>query len=142
MLLSTLEQTQQLATALAKAVPEGSIVLLTGPMGVGKTTLVRYWAQALGYTGEVTSPTYTLIHEYPTPQGLLVHIDAYRMANQEELFGLGLEDYLPEAKVVLIEWGQAALFAPCYELQLTPQENGRSWQWLVHGSLALPSIKL
>ncbi len=123
--LESLEDTRAFAQQLAQTLPNGSLVLLIGPMGAGKTTLVKFIAEALGFKGEVTSPTYTLIHEYPTPQGLIVHIDAYRMADQEELYHLGLEDYLPEARLVLIEWGQPTIFPDAVQVHLTPAEDGR-----------------
>lgn len=123
--MESLEDTRAFAQQLAQTLPNGSLVLLIGPMGAGKTTLVKFIAEALGFKGEVTSPTYTLIHEYPTPQGLIIHIDAYRMADQEELYHLGLEDYLPEARLVLIEWGQPAIFPDAVQVHLTPIEDGR-----------------
>jgi len=137
--LETLEDTRTLAQRLAQQLPEGALVLLSGPLGAGKTTLVKYIAQALGFTGEVTSPTYTLIHEYPTPKGLVVHIDAYRMADQEELYSLGLEDYLPEARLVLIEWGRPEVFPDSLEVRLTPGEYGRVVEIISHGRVTLTS---
>lgn len=137
-MLANLEATRRLAHKLAQALPSGSLLLLTGPMGVGKTTLVKFIAEALGFTGEVTSPTYTLIHEYPSPQGLILHIDAYRLANQEELFGLGLEDYLSEARLVLIEWGNPELFPNSLEVRLAPQGEARTVELIAHGNALLP----
>jgi len=136
-LLERLEETRSLAQRLVQALPEGTLVLLTGPMGVGKTTLVQFIAQALGFQGEVTSPTYTLIHEYPTPEGLVVHIDAYRMADQEELYHLGLEDYLPEARLVLIEWGKPEVFGDSLEVRLSWEGDHRRAELILHGNLNL-----
>ncbi|MER3481583.1 MAG: tRNA (adenosine(37)-N6)-threonylcarbamoyltransferase complex ATPase subunit type 1 TsaE [Meiothermus sp.] len=139
--LPTLEDTRALARRLANALPQGSLVLLTGPMGAGKTTLVQFIAEALGFGGEVTSPTYTLIHEYPTPQGPIVHIDAYRLADQEELYRLGLEDYLPEARLVLIEWGDPKVFPDSLEVHLAPQGDSRTVELLPHGDApAIPDL--
>ena len=132
--LNSLEATQAFAARLAGALPEGALVLLTGPMGAGKTTLVKFLAGALGFSGEVTSPTYTLIHEYPTDHGLIVHIDAYRMANQEELYSLGLEDYLPEARMVLIEWGKPELFPDSLETRISPQNEPRQVELIPQGN--------
>lgn len=141
-MLANLEATRHFAQKLAQALPEGSLLLLTGPMGAGKTTLVKFIAEALGFKGEVTSPTYTLIHEYPTERGLIVHIDAYRMADQEELYSLGLEDYLPEARLVLIEWGKPEVFPDSLEVRLSHQGEARTVELLAHGStppIPLPS---
>ncbi|WP_027882471.1 tRNA (adenosine(37)-N6)-threonylcarbamoyltransferase complex ATPase subunit type 1 TsaE [Meiothermus rufus] len=142
MYLQSLEDTQALAQRLAQSLPEGALVLLTGPLGAGKTTLVRFIAQALGFSGEVTSPTYTLIHEYPTPAGLLVHIDAYRMADQAELYHLGLEDYLPEARLVLIEWGRPEVFPDSLEIRLLPSEQGRKVELVAHGGVSLEGLDI
>lgn len=133
--MESLEDTRVFAQQLAQTLPKGSLVLLIGPMGAGKTTLVKLIAEALGFKGEVTSPTYTLIHEYPTPQGLIVHIDAYRMADQEELYHLGLEDYLPEARLVFIEWGQPEIFPDSWEIHLEPTEQGHVVEIIPHGSI-------
>jgi tRNA threonylcarbamoyladenosine biosynthesis protein TsaE len=132
MILSDLEATRLFAKELVATLPEGALVLLTGPMGAGKTTLVKFLVEAMGFNGEVTSPTYTLIHEYPTPKGLIVHIDAYRMADQEELFNLGLEDYLPEARAVLIEWGDPKVFTGSLEVRLTPKDDLREVELVQH----------
>jgi tRNA threonylcarbamoyladenosine biosynthesis protein TsaE len=139
-LLKHLEDTRSFAQQLVQRLPEGALVLLTGPMGAGKTTLVKFIAQALGFKGEVTSPTYTLIHEYPTAEGLLVHIDAYRMADQEELYHLGLEDYLPEARLILIEWGKPEVFPDSLEIRLTPTPQGRQLELIPHGNTAAPPL--
>jgi tRNA threonylcarbamoyladenosine biosynthesis protein TsaE len=88
---------------------QGTLVILSGPLGVGKTTLTQTLAKILGSDAIVTSPTYTLIHEYPTPVGLLIHIDAYRLKSAEQLFELGLEDYLERARLVVVEWGEGLL---------------------------------
>lgn len=131
--LESLEDTRALAQKLALSLPAGTLVLLSGPMGAGKTTLVKFIVGALGFNGEVTSPTYTLIHEYPTPAGLVVHIDAYRIAEQEELYRLGLEDYLLEARLVLIEWGKPEVFPDSLEIRLEPTAQGRSVELIPHG---------
>jgi len=137
--LRSLDDTKALAHQLANSLPEGALVLLTGPMGAGKTTLVKFLSEAMGFTGEVTSPTYTLIHEYPTEQGLIVHIDAYRMADQEELYSLGLEDYLPEARLVLIEWGKPEVFSDALEVRITPTNDKREVEIIPHGTAVSPS---
>ncbi len=105
--LDNLQDYKTLANAILAH--QGNLVLLTGPLGVGKTMLTQYLAKALGSQANVTSPTYTLIHEYPTAKGILVHIDAYRLPSTEALFELGLEDYLERAILVIVEWGEGLL---------------------------------
>ena len=105
MVLRTLEDTEHLAARLADRLTTGSLLLLAGPLGAGKTTLVQAIARAAGSDAAVTSPTYTLIHEVPTPRGVLTHIDAYRLPDPAALFDLGLEDYLDRSWLVAVEWG-------------------------------------
>lgn len=105
MILRTLDDTDALARRLVETLPEGSLLLLEGPLGAGKTTLVQALARAAGSDAAVTSPTYTLIHEVPTPRGLLTHIDAYRLPDAAALFDLGLDDYLDRSWLVAVEWG-------------------------------------
>ena len=108
--LDSLTDTQELAQKLVQRAPLGALLLLSGPLGAGKTALVQALGRALGSDAQISSPTYTLIHEYPTPEGVLVHIDAYRLENAETLFELGLDDYLARARLVAVEWGEG-LFA-------------------------------
>jgi tRNA threonylcarbamoyladenosine biosynthesis protein TsaE len=109
--LASLDDTQTFADALVSELPPGSLLLLAGPLGAGKTTLVQALGHALGSPAQISSPTYTLIHEYPTPSGVLVHIDAYRLGNAAALFELGFDDYLERARLVVVEWGEALLEA-------------------------------
>ncbi len=108
-LLGSLADTQNLAQSLVQRAPPGALLLLVGPLGSGKTALVQALGRALGSGAQVSSPTYTLIHEYPTPEGVLVHIDAYRLGDAETLFELGLEDYLERARLTAVEWGEGLL---------------------------------
>jgi tRNA threonylcarbamoyladenosine biosynthesis protein TsaE len=107
--------------------PQGSLIVLTGPLGAGKTTLVQALAKALGSNAQVSSPTYTLIHEYPTPEGTLVHIDAYRLPSTDALLDLGLEDYLERSKLVLVEWGEGLLtnFPDAWQVTLSFDGSNR-----------------
>lgn len=121
--LATLGDYRPLAMAILQN-PQ-VLVVLSGPLGVGKTTLTQTLAQLMGSQAIVSSPTYTLIHEYPTPQGLLVHMDAYRLPSVEALFDLGLEDYLERARLVVVEWGEGlkAFFPDVLEVKLDFQET-------------------
>ena len=107
--LHSLDDTRALARKVLQMAPAGTLLLLVGPLGAGKTTFTQFLGQALLSDAQTSSPTYTLIHEYPTPEGALVHVDAYRLPSAEALFGLGLEDYLDRARLVVVEWGEALL---------------------------------
>ncbi|WP_337845641.1 tRNA (adenosine(37)-N6)-threonylcarbamoyltransferase complex ATPase subunit type 1 TsaE [Thermus sp.] len=129
--LQGLEDTQALAQALLPLLPFGAVVALKGPLGAGKTTLVRFLAEALGFRGRVTSPTYTLIHHYPTPEGEVVHADLYRLREPKTLFPL-LEAAREGARLVLVEWGKPEMGAD-FLLTLTPLgETRRAELWEVN----------
>jgi tRNA threonylcarbamoyladenosine biosynthesis protein TsaE len=98
-----------LADAAVEALPPGSLLVLSGPLGAGKTTFVRHLARALGSPAEVTSPTYALVHEYPTPAGTLVHVDAYRLPDAASLWALGLDELRDRARLTVVEWGESLL---------------------------------
>jgi tRNA threonylcarbamoyladenosine biosynthesis protein TsaE len=102
--------TLALAGRMAACLPaaESFVVYLQGNLGTGKTTLTRGVLRALGEQGAVRSPTYGLIAEYDTPQGRVLHLDLYRLRLPEELAALGLEDYLTENRLWLIEWPEQA----------------------------------
>lgn len=103
----TAEQMTALGERLADRLRAGDLVLLTGDLGAGKTTLARGIGAGLGVRGAVTSPTFVIAREHPPlrPDGLpLVHVDAYRLGSFEELEDLDLDASLDEA-VLLVEWG-------------------------------------
>lgn len=104
--LRSLEDTRALARRLIRETEPGALLLLAGPMGAGKTTLMKMLAEELGSDAKVSSPTYTLIHEYPSPAGKLVHVDAYRLPDPAGLQQLGLEEYLDHSRLVAVEWGE------------------------------------
>lgn len=97
--------TRAFALHLARDLPPGALLLIDGPLGAGKTTLVAALVAALGGPERTSSPTYTLVHEYPTADGPIVHIDAYRLGDPEALEAIGLDDYLERARLVAVEWG-------------------------------------
>lgn len=102
---------------VALSLSPGTVVGLEGPLGAGKTTLVKGIARALGVVEEVTSPTFTLISEYPAVLGgrpvPLYHIDLYRIAHTGELEDLGLDEILAGPGLAVIEWSEkAAAFLP------------------------------
>ncbi|RPJ07725.1 MAG: tRNA (adenosine(37)-N6)-threonylcarbamoyltransferase complex ATPase subunit type 1 TsaE [Spirochaetaceae bacterium] len=105
---STHEETLELGTKIGKSLQPGSSVTLTGRLGAGKTTLVKGIALALGIDEPVTSPTYTIISEY---SGLLplYHVDLYRVKDPDELYDIGLAEYLAGTGVTVIEWPEMAM---------------------------------
>jgi len=115
--------TKRLAGWLAPRLPAGAVLLLQGPMGAGKTTFVCHLARALGFSGRVTSPTYTLMHTYPTPAGPLLHVDVYRLPEAEALHELGYEDAAAAARLTVIEWGEPEVFEGFALLRLEPGER-------------------
>ena len=96
-----------LGERLAASLPRRGVVLLSGGLGAGKTTLAKGIAAGLGAAkaDEVSSPTFTLIHEYGEPVSLY-HIDLYRIEEPRELATLELEDLMDRDALVLIEWGE------------------------------------
>jgi tRNA threonylcarbamoyladenosine biosynthesis protein TsaE len=101
------EETIALGRTLAAMLAPPKIVLLRGDLGAGKTTLVKGIAEAFRAASEedVTSPTFTLIHEYRGPEANLYHIDLYRVDTPRQLETLGLDDLIAENSILLIEWG-------------------------------------
>lgn len=100
---TTFEQTVELGLRLGKLLRGGDVICLEGNLGTGKTAFTSGIAQALGVDGYITSPTFTIVNEYNsrTP---LYHFDVYRIANSEEMFEIGFEEYLDSKGVVVIEW--------------------------------------
>ncbi|AKG16964.1 tRNA (adenosine(37)-N6)-threonylcarbamoyltransferase complex ATPase subunit type 1 TsaE [Moraxella bovoculi] len=100
--------TQRLANALAKTNPAGSL-WLSGDLGVGKTTFTRYLLRALGHTGAVKSPTYTLVEPYNIKGKPVYHADLYRLNDPEELDFIGFFEYFDETdSLIIIEWASRA----------------------------------
>jgi len=105
--LKTLNDTAKFAQELADSLKGGEVLALKGLLGAGKTTLTQNLAKALGVKAQVTSPTFVLLKVYKTKHPTvkrLVHIDAYRLRDGEDLAAVGWDDYLDAETVIVIEW--------------------------------------
>ncbi len=126
--LADTEATEAIGARLLKQLPEKCVIFLHGDLGAGKTTLVRGFLRALGYTGAVKSPTYTLVEQYDVSGKQVCHFDLYRLNSPEEMDYLGFADYLEQADVCWIEWPEKAygyLSLPTIEIFLDYQATGR-----------------
>ncbi len=81
-----------------------NIFLLKGNLGAGKTTFTQFLLKKLGSNDEVSSPTYAIVNEYHSPKGKIFHFDLYRMKNIDEVYDIGMEEYLDNAFLCIIEW--------------------------------------
>ena len=98
-------ETKNIAAEFARKLIPGSIVALEGDLGAGKTVFVKGVADTLGYSGDVTSPTFTLINIYETrTQTDIYHMDFYRLNNLREILDIGVEEYFYGDNICLVEW--------------------------------------
>ncbi|MFZ5985731.1 MAG: tRNA (adenosine(37)-N6)-threonylcarbamoyltransferase complex ATPase subunit type 1 TsaE [Bacillota bacterium] len=100
---SSKDETIEVGRALGGLLERGDLVCITGDLGTGKTVLTNGIAQSLGIEDYITSPTFTLVNEYNT-EIPLYHFDVYRIADPEEMYEIGFEEYLYGDGVVVIEW--------------------------------------
>jgi tRNA threonylcarbamoyladenosine biosynthesis protein TsaE len=102
------EETTEIGRRLAAELAPPKLVVLTGELGAGKTTLIKGIAEGFqaARQEDVTSPTFTLVHEYRGPASDVYHVDLYRVDTQRELETLGLDDLIDDRSVLLIEWGE------------------------------------
>lgn len=123
------QETEQLGEQLAKKLTPGTVIAYEGDLGAGKTAFTRGLARGLGITERVTSPTYTIVNEYPGKIPLF-HFDMYRLSSSEELFDIGWEDYLERGGILAVEWSERVADAMENPLRISirrnpEEENGR-----------------
>lgn len=102
---NSVNETESVGEAFAKGLEAGAVVAMYGDMGAGKTAFVRGIARGLGSEARVTSPTFTIVNEYPGRLPLF-HFDMYRLSSSDELFDIGWEDYLSRDGVCVVEWSE------------------------------------
>jgi tRNA threonylcarbamoyladenosine biosynthesis protein TsaE len=123
------EETIAFGRTLTRLLAPPKLVLLRGDLGAGKTTLIKGIASAFQAASEenVTSPTFTLVHEYRGPLASLYHIDLYRVDTPRQLETLGIEDLIAEDSVLLIEWGEKfARFVRDRDVEITLERIGEN----------------
>jgi tRNA threonylcarbamoyladenosine biosynthesis protein TsaE len=126
--LADADATERLGRELAACMPQGAVLGLRGELGAGKSTIARASLRALGVTGAIKSPTYTLVEQYPVADGMALHLDLYRIVETAELEFLGLADLAGQARCWLVEWperGGLGLPPTDLELHLAHSANGR-----------------
>ena len=128
--LETLATTRALGRSLARELPSGAILLLSGPLGAGKTSLVQGLAEGLAITEPITSPTFALAQHYPQGKPQLVHLDLYRLehpSSADELFLQEEEEARAAEALMAVEWPERlGLDLPeAWHLELTHQKRGR-----------------
>ncbi len=99
------QETEEIGARFAADLPAGSVVAMYGTLGAGKTAFVRGMARGMGIDAHVSSPTFTIVNEYPGPREL-IHFDMYRLSSPDELFDIGWEDYLNRGAVCAVEWSE------------------------------------
>ena len=124
LIATTAQETEALGGRLARSIPSGQTqalqVQLHGDLGAGKTTLARGFLRALGYTGVVRSPTYTLVETYDFGAITVVHADLYRLRDPDEFEALGLRDLSTAGHIWLIEWPErGGHWLPAADLDIT-----------------------
>jgi len=120
---------------LARALPGSLCVYLRGPLGAGKTTLVRGALRALGHAGAVRSPTYTILETYALASGEVCHLDLYRLGSAEELEDIGARELFDGRHICFVEWperGAGWLPQADLELDIDIAGSGRRVQARAH----------
>ena len=103
-ILNSVEAAQAFGEKWAENFVGGEILAFHGVLGAGKTQLAKGIARGLGFTGDVTSPTFTIVHEYLGGRLPMYHIDLYRIQSEKDAIDIGIEEYLPSDGVTVIEW--------------------------------------
>ena len=106
--VSSIEELSKVCEYLAILSDKQKILLFSGEMGAGKTTLIKEFCKSIGVNDEVSSPTFSLVNEYESEFGTVYHFDLYRIQSEEELYDIGYEDYFFSGYLCLVEWPEMA----------------------------------
>jgi tRNA threonylcarbamoyladenosine biosynthesis protein TsaE len=131
------EETREIGRRIAGALGQESIIALEGPLGAGKTELVKGIADGVGLDGDaVSSPTFTVVHEYRGSGTILYHVDAYRVESEAELSELGIEDVLYGEGWCVIEWPERlGRLLPPRAVRIRLEHRGAN-----HRHISLPAV--
>jgi tRNA threonylcarbamoyladenosine biosynthesis protein TsaE len=144
---SSVDQTVRLGVRLGELLQPGDLICLSGDLGAGKTVLARGVGRGWGTAVRVTSPTYTLINEYPRARDgrVLYHVDCYRLTGPADVATVGLEELFDEPTAVMIEWPeriQPLLPADCLKIELSyVNETRRSLRFTPGGPRSKALLK-
>jgi len=150
--LANVPQVTKLANRFAQLLEEHAthfnktpwVIFLEGDLGTGKTTFARACLQAMGETGKIKSPTYTILESYDIKQWQIFHLDLYRLADPEELYFLGIEDHLTPNTIFFVEWpkkGGDVLPKPDILLNYKFLAQGRALELTAFSQRAFPLLE-
>ncbi|MGB0916466.1 MAG: tRNA (adenosine(37)-N6)-threonylcarbamoyltransferase complex ATPase subunit type 1 TsaE [Flavobacteriales bacterium] len=105
---SSTQELKSVCEKLKSISEKEKIILFSGEMGAGKTTLIKEFCKSIGVQDEVSSPTFSLVNEYQSDIGTVYHFDLYRIQSEEELYDIGYEDYFFSGYLCLVEWPEMA----------------------------------
>ncbi|MBC7542901.1 MAG: tRNA (adenosine(37)-N6)-threonylcarbamoyltransferase complex ATPase subunit type 1 TsaE [Candidatus Sericytochromatia bacterium] len=133
--------TRVLGGHLGRLLPLGTVVLLTGDLGAGKTTLAQGVAQGLGVDDPVGSPTFTLLAEYPGTRGTLFHADLYRLKGEADVESTGLPEYVDRTDgLLLVEWPDRWPYWPDQAVRVTIRHDAGGRRLALRGPEMLESL--
>lgn len=127
----TIHQLEEWKDIVNQIIPnlQHNILLLKGNLGAGKTTFSQFLLKELGSSDEISSPTYSIVNEYDTPKGKVFHFDLYRLKSVEEAYDFGIEEYLDNGYLSIIEWPEIYTYElegyDFHEMIITNTESGR-----------------
>jgi tRNA threonylcarbamoyladenosine biosynthesis protein TsaE len=142
---ASVSQTEELAKHLATQLKAGDVITYTGDLGAGKTAFTRGLAAGLGITERVTSPTYTIVNEYLSGRLPLFHFDIYRLSSSDDLYDIGLDDYLARGGVCAVEWSENApdAFSDAIRVDITHIPQGENYRKItITGGAILEDFRL